>query len=101
MDAICECPESKALLRSAMLEIVHVAGESGFTLTDKPEEYVDDILENFGKMKASTTSTSRDVIMGRPSEIQALSGAMCGPPSARASEHRRTTLSLRPCCLRN
>merc|ERR1712176_149425 len=64
MDAVCSCPESLALLRSAMLEIINVADKCSAKLADDPVAYVDAILGRFGQMKGGTTSTSRDVIQG-------------------------------------
>lgn len=76
MDAVASCPESKALLRAAMLEVVHVAEKSGFKLTEDPDAYVEGRLDFVSRMKGATTSTTRDVITGKPSEVRELSGAI-------------------------
>jgi len=60
-----------------MLEVVHVADKSGYRLAADPHAYVDSVLERMGSMmKGGTTSTSRDVITGMPSEVRELSGAI-------------------------
>lgn len=76
MDGILACEESKALLRSAMLEVLHVADKSGFCVAIDPEAFIDGMLGRMGLMTGSTTSTTRDVIMGKPSEVRELSGAI-------------------------
>eukprot|EP00747_Dinoflagellata_sp_TGD_P178598 gnl/TRDRNA2_/TRDRNA2_27805_c0_seq1.p1 gnl/TRDRNA2_/TRDRNA2_27805_c0~~gnl/TRDRNA2_/TRDRNA2_27805_c0_seq1.p1 ORF type:complete len:360 (-),score=60.65 gnl/TRDRNA2_/TRDRNA2_27805_c0_seq1:155-1234(-) len=79
-DAMHACPETRKVLRRAMVEVAQVAVGRGVSLEADPETYVDGVLATFVRTivekKGSTNSTTRDVVMGKPSEIQDLSGAI-------------------------
>jgi 2-dehydropantoate 2-reductase len=67
-------PETRALLRQAMEEVVAVARGQGVTL---PEDAVADSLAYADNSPAEATSSmQRDIMEGRPSELEAQTGAI-------------------------
>lgn len=76
---LCSTPETRALLRAAMLEWAHcrVAAGHHFPETSTPEAVVEQMLNGLaGTPPGMTSSTQRDVIMGRPSELRELTGSI-------------------------
>jgi len=72
-----DAPETRAMTRAAMLEVAACGAAAGH-LTN-PEAIVD---ANIKRMDTNlqpgvTSSTTRDVVMGKPSELHQLSGAIC------------------------
>lgn len=81
LDKLCSIPETRAMLRVAMLEVARCTEASGNLPPDRTtEEMVDDTLAALTAQSASqpgiTPSTLRDVVTGRPSEIHELSGGI-------------------------
>jgi len=81
LDKVCGIPETRALLRAAMLEVASCAARARHLEKDKgPEEVVDAVLATLTaqgvKQPGVTPSTLRDVVMGKPSEINELSGGI-------------------------
>jgi 2-dehydropantoate 2-reductase len=69
-----ELPPARALLRAAMEEVVAVAAAHGVRLADG---IVDDTLRFADGLEPGTTSSlQRDVLAGRPSELEDQSGAV-------------------------
>jgi 2-dehydropantoate 2-reductase len=72
--ALRSCPETNDLLRGAMEEVAALAAARGVALADdaidKTLKFVDGLPEDL------TSSMQRDVMDGRPSELEALNGAV-------------------------
>ena len=66
-------PGARDLMRAVMEECVAVAGASGVTL---PEELWQKVLDVATQMAAQHSSTAQDLRRGKPTEIDALNGAV-------------------------
>jgi len=74
LGVVREIPETRELLVRAMREVRAVAAARGVGLRADIVERVMAFLD--GMPRESTTSTQRDLIEGRPSELEALNGAV-------------------------
>ena len=71
---ICSVPEARSLLERAMSEIVGLARAGGVPV---PDESVTNTMKFFDSLPPDgTASMQRDLIAGRPSELEAQSGAV-------------------------
>ena len=99
----CLVPETKAVLRQAMLETIAVARAYGVALQD---EEADSILERISHVPVHVTcSTLKDVEAGKPSEFDALGGAVIrlgqsASPAVLTPTHNLTVALLLPAELR-
>jgi 2-dehydropantoate 2-reductase len=67
-------PQTRQMLREAMREILEVAGARGIAL---PDDAIGDTMATLDGLPGSATaSMQRDIIAGRPSELESLSGAV-------------------------
>ena len=67
-------PESRALLEAALREVVAVAQARGVTLPADPVERV--LAQVDGLPEGGTASMQRDIMEGRPSELEAQNGSV-------------------------
>jgi 2-dehydropantoate 2-reductase len=74
LGAVREMPETRSLLVRAMGEVRNVALACGVPLRADIVERTMAFLD--GMAAEATTSTQRDLIEGRPSELEALNGAV-------------------------
>ncbi len=76
---LCSVPETRVMLKAAMLEWAHcrVAAGHHFPKSASPEAVVEQMLEALASTPPGmTTSTQRDVILGKPSELRELTGSI-------------------------
>ena len=74
MGELLAVPESRALLRACVIELAALARAAGVAL---PADAVDGVWKRYEQTPvAGTTSMQRDLLAGRPSELQAQTGAV-------------------------
>ncbi|MET4076580.1 2-dehydropantoate 2-reductase [Hymenobacter sp. UYCo722] len=74
MGELLAVPESRALLRACVIELAALARAGGVAL---PADAVDGVWKRYEQTPvAGTTSMQRDLLAGRPSELQAQTGAV-------------------------
>lgn len=74
LDVLCQTPETRQLLRQAMTELAAVAAAAGVAL---PQDAVDRTLTLLSELPpGNTASMQRDLMEGRPSELEEQTGAI-------------------------
>mmetsp|Transcript_103798 Transcript_103798/g.334675 ORF Transcript_103798/g.334675 Transcript_103798/m.334675 type:complete len:205 (+) Transcript_103798:552-1166(+) len=78
VDKLFSIPETRALLRAAMLETAHCAAAAGHLAAGQtPSALVEMTVARVSQSPPGVTpSTLRDVVLGRPSEIHELTGGI-------------------------
>merc|ERR1712091_771966 len=82
MDVCFDTPETKEMLLAAALEVARVGEAHGCKISGDAdlEEYIIrkyEALENtFKRNPGTTVSTTRDILTGKPSELDALTGGI-------------------------
>jgi len=78
LSTIATVPETRALLRGTMLEWATLRKAAGYHPgSETLEEVVDGLLEKIaGSPLGMTTSTARDIMGGKPSELHELTGSL-------------------------
>lgn len=80
LEACLACPETKYMVLAAAMEVAQIADADGCYLSDNLAKYVtaryDTLEKTFKNNPGTTVSTTRDVLTGRPSELDDLTGGM-------------------------
>lgn len=77
IEKLFSIPETRELMRAAMLEVAQCAVAAGHLLEEEAPALVDGLVSRLSQTPPGTTpSTLRDIVTGRPSELHELTGGI-------------------------